>query len=245
MILKSEALFKGVNNLPYRVCLKGDENLSYYVRPMCQGDIAQVTEIDREAFPTQWPQPNYQRELRNRLSHYIVVCDEENLVEQPVGKNSSEKGVSGLVSRLKRLFSRDRFSSDGPYPSIGHYIVGFVGFWIMADEAHITTIAVRESHRRQGIGELLLISVIDRAIELKARILTLEVRVSNTAAQNLYSRYGFTKVGVRRGYYTDNREDGLTMSTEDITSNSFQARLQQLKQAHSRKWGISLSQVAR
>ena len=219
--------------------------MAYYVRPMRKEDIAQVTEIDREAFPTLWPPPNYQHELRSRLSHYIVVCDEEKLVEQPGVQASSGKGLTGLVLRLKRLFSHDSFSSDVLSPSIGNYIVGFVGFWVMADEAHITSIAVREAHRRQGIGELLLISIIDWAMELKTRILTLEVRVSNTAAQNLYSRYGFTKVGVRRGYYTDNREDGLMMSTEDITSASFQARIQRLKQAHSRKWGINRYRIAR
>ena len=234
-----------MNNLHCWVYLQGDENLSYSVRPMSKEDINQVTEIDREAFPTQWPSPNYERELRNRLSHYIVVCDAEKSFEQPEAKTSSAKGSTGLAFIIKRLFSHDRFSSDGPSTSIGDYIVGFIGFWFMGDEAHITSIAVREAYRRQGMGELLLISVIERAIELKARILTLEVRVSNHAAQNLYSRYGFTKVGVRRGYYTDNREDGQMMSTKDITSASFQAHLHQLKQAHSRKCGIALYQIAR
>jgi len=219
--------------------------LPYYVRPMRKEDVAQVTEIDREAFPTQWPPPNYQRELRNQLSHYIVVCDEESLVEKPGGKASSEKGLTGLAFRLKRFFSRDRFSGGELSSSVGNYIIGFVGFWVMANEAHITSIAVREANRRQGIGELLIISVVDRAMELKAGILTLEVRVSNTAAQNLYSKYGFTKAGLRRGYYTDNREDGLIMSTDDITSASFKAHLQQLKQAHSRKRGIASYQIAR
>ena len=137
--------------------------MPYYVRLMRKEDIAQVAEIDREAFPTQWPPPNYQRELRNRLAHYIVACDGEKLVEQPRVRASSEKSLTGLASRLRQLFSHNRFSSDELSPSIGHYIIGFVGFGILADEAHITSIAVRESCRRQGIGELLLISVIDMA----------------------------------------------------------------------------------
>ncbi|MFC2056930.1 ribosomal protein S18-alanine N-acetyltransferase [Chloroflexota bacterium] len=219
--------------------------MSCYVRLMRKEDIAPVTEIDREAFPTEWPPPNFPHELQNRLAHYIVACDEEKLVEQPKAKASSENSLTRLMSRLKQLFSRDYFSSNELSPLIGHYIIGFVGFWVMADEAHITSIAVRETHRRQGIGELLLISVIDLATELKARIVALEVRTSNTAAQSLYSRYGFTKVRVRPGYYTDNREDGVVMSTENITSAPFQAHLQQLKQAHSRKYGITLYQIAR
>ena len=114
----------------------------------------------------------------------------------------------------------------------------------MAGEAHITNIAVREQYRRQGIGELLLISLIDLAIELDAHLVTLEVRASNTTAQSLYSKYGFIQVGLRRGYYTDNREDGVLMSLENITSAPIQANLQQLKQAHAQTWGITSHHVA-
>jgi len=219
--------------------------LSYYVRLMRREDIAQVAEIDREAFPTQWPPPNFQHELRSRLAHYIVACDEEKLVEQPRVKAYSGNSLTRLVSRLRQLFSHDRSSSDRPSPLTVNYIIGFVGFWVMADEAHITSIAVREAYRRQGIGELLLLAAIDWAIELKARIITLEVRASNTAAQNLYSRYGFTRVGVRRGYYTDNREDALVMSTADVSSASFQDRFRQLRKALTKKPGIAGYQIAR
>jgi len=208
-------------------------------------DIAQVTEIDREAFPTQWPPPNYQYELRNQLAHYIVACDDEKIVEQHEVKTPLRKSWTGLASRLKHLFSRNRLSRHELSPSTEHYILGFAGFWVMADEAHITSIAVREAYRRQGLGELLLIPIIDLSRELKVRIITLEVRASNTDAQNLYAKYGFTQVGVRRGYYTDNREDGLTMSTQDITLATFQAHLEQLRQVYSRKRGIALNQITR
>jgi len=100
-------------------------------------------------------------------------------------------------------------------------------------------------HRHQGIGELLLISLIDLAIELDARAITLEVRASNTAAQRLYFKYGFTHVGLRPGYYIDNREDGVLMFLGNITSAPVQANLQRLKQAHSKRWGTITYQVAR
>jgi ribosomal-protein-alanine N-acetyltransferase len=70
-----------------------------------------------------------------------------------------------------------------------------------------------------------------------ARIVTLEVRVSNTAAQQLYAKYGFNQVGLRRDYYTDNREDAVIMSADHIASPSFQAQLQELKKAYTEKWG--------
>ena len=218
--------------------------MPYYVRLMRKEDIAQVNEIDREAFPTEWPPVNYRHELQNRLAHYIVACDEERTVEKPEVKTSPEKGFLGLASRVRQLFNQ-HFSTNELPPSGEEYIIGFAGFWIMADEAHLTNIAVREQYRRQGMGEMLLISCIDLAAELKAHFFTLEVRASNTAAQNLYRKYGFAQTGLRRGYYIDNREDAVLMSTETIASASFQAHLQQLKQAHSRKWGIALYQVVR
>jgi len=219
--------------------------LPCYVRLMRKEDIAQVTKIDREVFPTLWPPANYQREMDNRLAHYIVACDTEKTVEEPEAEVASGKGLSELASKVRRLFNYERFFGEKLPPSGREYIIGFAGFWFMADEAHLTNIAVRESNRRQGIGELLLVSVIDLAVELKAGIMTLEVRASNTAAQSLYRKYGFTQVGLRRGYYINEREDGVLMSTENITSGSFQAHFQQLKQAYAGRWGTPLHQVAR
>ena len=209
--------------------------MPFYVRPMRREDIAQVAEIDREAFPTLWPPANYRRELENRLAHYIVACDKGKKVDESEVKATLDKGFSGLASKVRRLFNHNRFFGNEMPPSAKEYVVGFAGIWTMADEAHITNIAVRDLYRRRGVGELLLISIIDLATELNVGFITLEVRASNTTAQSLYHKYGFTQVSLRHGYYTDNHEDAILMTTENITSAPFQAQLQQLKQAHSRK----------
>jgi len=206
--------------------------MPFYVRSMCREDVAQVLEIDREAFPTEWPPPNFKHELENRLAHYIVVCDSERTVATPEVETLSNKGFTGLVSRLKRWFGNSGSFIGERQASDDNYIIGFAGFWVMADEAHITTIASRKEYRRQGVGEMLLMSIIEMSTKLKARIVTLEVRASNTAAQRLYSKYGFNQVGIRRGYYTDNKEDGLVMSTEDISSTEFQELMKKLKEGH-------------
>jgi ribosomal-protein-alanine N-acetyltransferase len=208
-------------------------------------DIIQVTEIDREAFSTLWPPTNYEHEFQNRFTHYIVTYDEERMVDKSEIRTPPEKGFPKLVYKAKRLFNHDRFFGNEPLPLGKQYITGFAGFWLVAEEAHITNIAVREKYRRQGIGELLLISLIDLAVKLKASAITLEVRASNTAAQSLYCKYGFTQTGLRHSYYTDNGEDGILMSTGNITSASFQVHLNELKRAHSRKWGIALYQIMR
>jgi ribosomal-protein-alanine N-acetyltransferase len=95
-------------------------------------------------------------------------------------------------------------------------VVGFAGVWLMVDEAHITTFGVHPDFRRQGVGRRLLLRLADLAMELRARRLTLEVRVSNTAAQGLYRRFGFTISGTRSRYYTDDGEDAYVMTTPDL-----------------------------
>jgi ribosomal-protein-alanine N-acetyltransferase len=218
--------------------------LAFNIRPMRREDLPQVNEIDREAFPTLWPPPNYQRELDNGLAHYIVACDDEIEYQPPEPpEDAPKKGIPGLLGRLRPRFNNYPSNNEAP-PKAREYIYGFTGLWLLAGEAHITNIAVREKHRRQGMGELLLISLIDLAIELGAKLVTLEVRASNTDAQSLYAKYGFVEVGLRRGYYTDNREDGVLMTIEDATSAPVQANLQRLKQAHAQRWGMTAPTIA-
>ncbi len=110
-------------------------------------------------------------------------------------------------------------------------LVGFAGMWVVMDEAHITTIAVDPPVRGQGIGERLLIALIDRASERGGRWIQLEVRRSNVVAQNLYRKYRFRDVGVRRHYYSDNGEDALVMWTGNIWEEDFQQRFKALRTA--------------
>ena len=205
--------------------------LAYKVRPMRREDIDQVIEIDKEAFPTQWPPTNYRNELQNRLAHYIIVYQKDERVTikpQPL-KND-------LFPRIRKWLRINRKMTDGLLKEDD--IIGFAGCWIMADEAHITEIAVRNPYKHQGIGQLMIINLIEISIELKANLMTLEVRVSNTSAQGLYKKFGFEEVGFRKGYYSDNREDALIMTIRDIKSSSFQGKLNQLKQDLAKRWGL-------
>jgi ribosomal-protein-alanine N-acetyltransferase len=117
------------------------------------------------------------------------------------------------------------------------YILGFAGIWFMADEAHLSNIAVRQCRQRRGIGELLVISTIKFAIEQNARFVTLEVRATNKVAQHLYRKCGFVEVGVRRGYYSDNKEDAVLMTAEAIASEGFLRGFEEVRAAYAERWG--------
>ena len=102
----------------------------------------------------------------------------------------------------------------------GRVVVGYAGMWLMADEAHITTFAVDPLWRRRRIGERLLLAMLDLAISRQAREVTLEVRLSNVPARRLYEKYGFRPVGLRPNYYSDNGEDALIMTTDQLEGSA-------------------------
>jgi ribosomal-protein-alanine N-acetyltransferase len=203
--------------------------LTYSIRPMVKEDIGQVNEIDHEAFPTQWPPSNYTQELQNKIAHYLVACDNTRPIDAPHPPPHQQSNF------LARLLGQRRPLSPDNSPPVSLYIVGFSGIWMLADEAHVTNLAVRRSYRRQGLGELLLLATIDLSTDLKASFMTLEVRASNLPAQNLYSKYGFVQMGVRRGYYLDNREDAIIMSTDMLDSPTFQEHIRELREALTKK----------
>ena len=132
-------------------------------------------------------------------------------------------------------WSRRAFESELRDNVYAHYfvaeyedqIVGYFGMWIILDEAHITNIAVSPKMRRQGIGEKMLRFAFEKARELGASKMTLEVRVSNHQAQNLYRKLGFVERGIRKGYYTDTNEDALIMWKDDLGPSTPQS--EQLK----------------
>ncbi|MBE6071275.1 MAG: ribosomal-protein-alanine N-acetyltransferase [Clostridium butyricum] len=91
-------------------------------------------------------------------------------------------------------------------------VVGFIGAWIVLDEAHITNVAVHPDFRRLKVGSILLDSLLTTfSNDFECISYDLEVRISNTPAQKLYSKYGFKEIGVRKEYYRDNKEDALLM----------------------------------
>jgi ribosomal-protein-alanine N-acetyltransferase len=106
-------------------------------------------------------------------------------------------------------------------------VSGYVGFRTHRREAHISTIAIHPRWRGKGLGELLLLATMEKALALGTDRVTLEVRPSNGAAQNLYHKYGFHTNGVRKGYYSDG-EDAVLMAV-DIGSNGYRPRLRELR----------------
>jgi ribosomal-protein-alanine N-acetyltransferase len=203
--------------------------------------IPVVSAIERRCFTQPWPQNAYRREIQsNKMAHYFVA----RIFESDPGESGPEvrrplaSTENGLLGRLSRLLRGPLVPP--PSPALEdelRSIVGYAGLWLMTDEAHITTIAVDPDFQGNGIGELLLVALIDRAKQIGARWLTLEVRVSNDVAQRLYEKYTFKEMGIRRRYYSDNAEDALVMWTDPIDSDTFQGTLARNREALTRRLG--------
>ena len=164
------------------------------IEPMRESDVPSVQEIERHIFTTPWPRNAYYRELASRASAHYVVLRQEGPVERPLGY---------------RL------------PDFDPTIIGSGGMWRMYDEAHVTTIGVRQDLQRHGYGRIVFAGLVQAAYDMGAKWVTLEVRTTNDNAMKMYEGFGFKVIGRRKGYYTDNGEDAIVMWSDSIHSPRF------------------------
>ena len=202
--------------------------VKYFVEPMALDHIPAVAAIERESFPTPWPVSAYKREIEKNHMAYYVVAKRSLAAGAPrrerrfpiEGEEATEEG-KGLLARLGRKI---RGQTGFPAEQVAELetIVGYAGMWMMVDDAHVTTIAVDPAYRGEGIGELLIVDLLEHANLVGAMTVTLECRVSNSIAQALYRKYTFQNAGIRKRYYSDDGEDALIMTTEPLDSEIFQ-----------------------
>lgn len=208
--------------------------MTYYVERMQPEDVPEVSTVERQCFSNPWPQSAYRRELRNTKNNHYIVLRQHAEPDEPAEESSESRGrISILPSFLRKT---DGSSNSDP-------IVGFAGMWIMFDEAHITTIGVLPEYRGTGLGELLMVHLFSEAMARGAEWVSLEVRVSNDPAQALYQKYGFTRQGVRRRYYSDNGEDAYIMWSPPVRDTEFVERFEELRNSLSERLGDMITSV--
>ena len=212
----------------------------YVIEPMTQEDVEEVGEVERACFTNPWPLSAYRRELRNAAQNYYIVlrddpqADLDSLDARSHPAPDADPGEREAALPLRSQPRRSRKPAFWPLarlrgPETPPPIIGFAGMWQLFDEAHVTTIGVDPAYRGHGLGELLFVALIDEAIRRNVAWLTLEVRVSNAPAQNLYQKYGFTVQGRRPRYYSDNNEDAYIMWSESLKDEGYRDRLAALR----------------
>ena len=163
------------------------------LRPLTAGDLGRVAELERALFgASAWSPAMLAEELGGPGRHYVAA-----VLAPSGGGDCDENDGEG-----------DRSAASGGDPPV---LVGYAGLWFDGEDAQVMTIGVAAEHQGRRIGRLLLDALVDRARELGARSVLLEVRVDNVPALALYERVGFARMGRRRGYYQPENVDAWTM----------------------------------
>jgi ribosomal-protein-alanine N-acetyltransferase len=152
----------------------------------------------------------------------------------------ARRHVSELLTIEERIFPRpwtaSLYYSEIAQPesriylvaTVGGEIVGYIGCMLVVDEGHITTVGVSPEWHRRGIGTRLMHAIAVAAIARGAKSLTLEVRMTNSGAQDLYRAFGFVPAGIRKNYYPEVNEDGLVMWASDVDTPEYRERIDAL-----------------
>lgn len=169
------------------------------LRPMQIQDLDAVMALEVVCFPTPWSRDLYVREI---VANNSVA-------------NSNVANSTGTYWVLV----------PGPDETELPPLLAYGGIWLIADEAHVTTLASHPAWRRHGYAGRVLVHLLEVARARGATLATLEARASNVAAIRLYEKLGFVAVGVRRGYYSDTREDARLLTLFDLDSPAAGAQL--------------------
>ncbi len=159
--------------------------------------ISEVVALDQYCFGGLWTADGYLREIDSSNSSLLVLS---------LGITNSD-------------------NNDTEQKTDDFKIIGIACLWAIAEEAHITLLGVHPDYRRQGLGQMLLYTLLQNAIEKKLKWATLEVEASNNCAIALYEKFGFKTVGKRKGYYQKTGEDALILWHKGIDQPEFQADL--------------------
>ncbi|NEO25351.1 MAG: ribosomal protein S18-alanine N-acetyltransferase [Kamptonema sp. SIO4C4] len=179
------------------------------LQPLTQAQLEAVVELDQVCLGGLWTLEGYQRELESPNSELLVLS--------VPSAESKEAGLSRPKTK-KRTKKRTKKTKIPPLLGVGC-------FWAILEEAHITLLAIHPDYHRQGLGQLLLLALLDKGVKRGLERATLEVRASNEAAIALYGKFGFRIAGRRKGYYPKTQEDALILWLGGLQEQKFRENL--------------------
>ena len=179
------------------------------VAPMTPDDLDEIMPLERQCFADPWTRRMYLSDLTtNEAATYLVV----------------RHGDTGTRGRGEGQAVEDGLAVSPSLRVPASPILAYGGLWLLLDEAHIATVASHPDWRGCGLGQWLMLALLDAAMARGAATSTLEVRAGNLPARRLYEKLGYEVAGVRKRYYRDG-EDGLIMTTPPLADPVMQARL--------------------
>ncbi|WP_347272437.1 ribosomal protein S18-alanine N-acetyltransferase [Leptolyngbya sp. FACHB-36] len=168
------------------------------LKPLTHDLLPAAVDLDQRCFGGLWTIDGYQREIDSPNSELLAL----------MGEWGAEENAKSKPASL-------------PTPNL----LGLGCYWAILEEAHITILAIDPNYQRQGLGQVLLVTLLHSAHKRGLERATLEVRISNQSARSLYAKFGFQEVGYRRRYYPDTGEDALVLWRGDLQYPQFQRYL--------------------
>jgi ribosomal-protein-alanine N-acetyltransferase len=188
------------------------------VAPMTPDDLDEIMPLERQCFEDPWTRRMYLNDLTtNPSATYLVVRMANSKWQMADTKPSATVGPGRPSDALPQAGKASEAAIQSP-------ILAYGGFWLLLDEAHIATVASHPDWRGCGLGQWLMLALLDAAMTRGAASSTLEVRAGNLPARHLYEKLGYEVTGLRKHYYRDG-EDGLIMTTPPLSEAGMQARL--------------------
>lgn len=189
----------------------------FVAEPMTVSDLGDVMAIERLSFSSPWSERAYRFEIEQNENSVMLVV-------RPAFPQSLWDQIRGRAG-------------------VRSPVLGYGGLWLLVDEAHISTIAVHPQWRGKGLGELVMLSLLEQGIKRGMQRATLEVRVSNEPAQGLYRKLGFESAGRQRRYYSDNNEDAFIMITPLFDTPGFKENLRRCRAELQARFQAGTAQV--
>ena len=201
------------------------------IEELTEENLSAVIQMDKDCFGGLWTEAGYRREIASPNSQLLIMKSASGATEHRLNHVNEHLPEHGPIL-------------SSPQPFTEPKIIGIGCVWFILEEAHITVLAIQAPYRRQGLGQLLLTTLLDAAIQRQSEWATLEVRISNLPAQKLYEKFGFITIGQRKKYYPDTGEDALILWNKGLQKRSFHHDLEQLKyttveQLNKTGWTIS------
>jgi len=184
------------------------------VAPMTPDDLDEIMPLERRCFADPWTRRMYLSDLTTNAAATYLVVRHGDAGTQGRGEGQAVENVLAVSPSLHVAASP---------------ILAYGGLWLLLDEAHIATVASHPDWRGCGLGQWLMLALLDAAMARGAATSTLEVRAGNLPAKRLYEKLGYEVAGVRKRYYRDG-EDGLIMTTPPLAEPVMQARLAAARQ---------------
>jgi len=190
---------------------------------MTPDDLDEIMLLERQCFADPWTRRMYLNDLTtNEAATYLVLRRGDAETRR---RGDTEMRRCGEGQAVEDNFAVSPVQRIPVSP-----ILAYGGLWLLLDEAHIATVASHPDWRGCGLGQWLMLALLDAAMARGAAISTLEVRAGNLPARRLYEKLGYAVAGVRKNYYRDG-EDGLIMTTPPLAGPAVRERLATARKA--------------